>query len=92
MSSPQYRRLIFKKTTQLHNTFFRITYARHRTCPTVAHHHRLWMMNPEHSLKFRKKGAISIQSILCLPTLKNITRNCRPDVEHFRLRQRISHK
>ena len=49
-------------------------------------------MNPERSFKCRKKGTISIQSIFHLPTLKNITRNCRPDIERHPLRQRVSRK
>ena len=92
MTAPQYRRLIFKKTVQFRNTFFQLTYARHSTCPTVAHRHRPLMMNPEHFFKRRKKGTIPIQGVFHLTTPKSIVRNRRPDVEHRLLRQRISHK
>ena len=49
-------------------------------------------MNPEHSLKFRKKATIPIQGIFRLTTSKNIARNRHPEIECRFLRQRILHK
>ena len=49
-------------------------------------------MNPEHSLKSRKKVTIPIQGILRLTTPKNIARNRHPEIERRFLRQRILHE
>ena len=92
MATPQHRRLVLKKTLQLRSAIFEPTHTSLRLCSTVANQHGPWVMNPKHSFKRRQKGIVPIQSIFYLPTLKNITRNCRPDVEHCLLRQRIFHK